>query len=125
MPNSNGNIKISRGRLALLQSISQKPSAPTAPDVPESLPGVYKSSDSAERLADKIENRRADAANFAAFLAGDDLALAVAGVDKEIEQISARIAALGAPRQYKAYMRPFRHRRVSCYRLCQAPPFGH
>ena len=73
----------------------QPPPAP-APNAPESIPGVYKASDSVERLTDKISNRRADAANFAAFLRGADLTAAVASVDAEIAQLAARIAVLEA-----------------------------
>lgn len=75
------------------------PAAEPAPEAPESIPGVYKSSDNAERLAEKIKNRRADAANFAAFLAGADLAAAVASCESEVAQLEARIVALGAAQQ--------------------------
>jgi hypothetical protein len=72
-----------------------EPEPDQGPEPPETLHGVYKSSDDVERLQHKIKNRRADAANFAAFgLAGDDLAAAVAGVDTEIEQLSARVTSL-------------------------------
>ena len=67
---------------------------PPAADVPESVPGVYKSSDDAARLADKIKHREADKANFAAM--GPDFAPMIAMQDAEIAQLSARKAALEA-----------------------------